>query len=228
MVIYKAEFPNKKVYIGKTKNFEIRKNKHYYSIRYNKKTKMIRAIIKYGFENINWEIIFETQDETLLNNKEIELIKEYDSIKNGYNTAIGGLGGDTISFNENKNEIVKKQLSTKGKDINKYIIIDDELKIEIIKDYTFNNFSITKIANKYKINKKRINKLLLKEKIIINSKKTKETNSKKLSKDQIQNIISLYKEGLSINSISKLEKITIMLISRTLHEEKIRISKRFL
>jgi len=83
MVIYKAEFPNKKVYIGKTKNFQIRKTKHFYSIRYDKKTKMIKAIIKYGFENIIWDIIFETNDENILNQKEIELIKKYDSIING-------------------------------------------------------------------------------------------------------------------------------------------------
>jgi len=154
--------------------------------------------------------------------------KKYDSIINGYNTSIGGDGGDTISHNENRNDIIKKQLKTKGKNIDDYIIIDEELKNKIIEEYTINYLSIRKIANIYNINKKRINKILINKNIEINSKKAKETNSKKLSVEQTKKIILLYKEGLSINKISKIEKLTTMLISRVLHEQKIRISKRFL
>ena len=33
MVIYKAEFPNGKVYIGKTKNFENRKKSHKFRLK---------------------------------------------------------------------------------------------------------------------------------------------------------------------------------------------------
>lgn len=81
MVIYKAEFPNGKVYIGKAKNLEDRKNKHYYSPRYYN-TKLVNAIKKYGFDSIEWSVIFETDDLLVLNKMEKEFIDKYDSIKN--------------------------------------------------------------------------------------------------------------------------------------------------
>ena len=83
-VIYKAEFPNGKVYIGKSKDFDSRKIKHSYSNRYYN-TKLTNAINKYGFESIKWDIIYETDDVNLINQMEKEFIIEYDSIKNGYN-----------------------------------------------------------------------------------------------------------------------------------------------
>ena len=76
MVIYKAEFPNGKVYIGKSKNFDDRKLKHSYSMRYYN-TKMSNAISKYGFNSIKWEILYETEDFEELNKKEIEFIQLY-------------------------------------------------------------------------------------------------------------------------------------------------------
>ena len=103
-VIYKAEFPNGKVYIGKSKDFDSRKIKHSYSTRYYN-TKLTNAINKYGFDSIKWEIIFETDDINILNQKEIEFILKYDSIKNGYNTSTGGDGGDTISNNPRRVDI---------------------------------------------------------------------------------------------------------------------------
>ncbi len=56
IVVYKAEFPNGKVYIGKSKDFEIRKKQHFYNSRSKTKnqTKMKCAILKYGFNNIDW------------------------------------------------------------------------------------------------------------------------------------------------------------------------------
>ena len=76
MVIYKAEFLNGKVYIGKSKSFDDRKIKHYYSTRYYN-TKLTNAINKYGFDSINWEILYQTDNLQDLNEKEIEFIKKY-------------------------------------------------------------------------------------------------------------------------------------------------------
>lgn len=115
MVIYKAEFPNGKVYIGKSKSFDDRKIKHYYSTRYYN-TKLTNAINKYGFDSINWEILYQTDNLQDLNEKEIEFIKKYNSIKDGYNISTGGDGGDTISNNPNRIDIIKRQLNTKGYD----------------------------------------------------------------------------------------------------------------
>jgi len=105
-VIYKAEFPNGKVYIGKSKDFDSRKIKHSYSTRYYN-TKLTNAINKYGFDSIKWEIIFETEDINIINQKEIEFISKYDSIKNGYNISTGGDGGDTISNNPRRLDYIE-------------------------------------------------------------------------------------------------------------------------
>lgn len=113
MVIYKAEFPNGKVYIGKSKDYESRKKGHQYSVNHKGSTKMKRAISKYGFESIKWEVIFETDDKFLLSDMQIFYIKEYDSVKNGYNISTGGDGGDTISNNENRLEIIKNSYHQK-------------------------------------------------------------------------------------------------------------------
>ena len=128
MVIYRALFPNGKNYIGKSVNFDSRKLSHFYFSKYkSKNTKMKYAILKYGFDSISWEILEETDNLEKLNELEKQYIKKFDSIKNGYNISSGGDGGDTISNNPNKNDIIKRQLSTKGFDPKNYILIDYEI-----------------------------------------------------------------------------------------------------
>jgi group I intron endonuclease len=77
LVIYKAEFPNGKVYIGKTKNFEQRKYHHIWNSHREENSHIImyKAICKYGSDNINWSILCECLDNDDMNKKEIEYIK---------------------------------------------------------------------------------------------------------------------------------------------------------
>jgi group I intron endonuclease len=229
MVIYKAEFPNGKVYIGKSKNFESRKKSHYYNSYYlnSNPTKIKRAINKYGFENISWTILFSTTDESLINEKEKEYIIIYDSIKNGYNISNGGDGGDTISNNDKKYDIIKKQLKSKGINPEEYVIITDDLKYSIIDDYVKNIFSIKAIVRKYNISEQRITRFLKSENIEIDKDRCKETNSIKLSNSQIESVISIYKSGKTIKSIAEEKNLTIMIVSRILHDAGVRESKRF-
>ena len=83
MVIYKAEFPNGKVYIGKTINLKSRIYNHIWNSKrkINSHLIMYKAIRKYGEENIKWEILCECVDLEDMNQKEIFYIKKYNVIK---------------------------------------------------------------------------------------------------------------------------------------------------
>ena len=226
-VIYKAEFPNGKVYIGKSKDFDSRKIKHSYSTRYYN-TKLTNAINKYGFDSIKWEIIFETEDINIINKKEIEFISKYDSIKNGYNTSTGGDGGDTISNNPRRLDIIKQQLTSKGYDSDSYYIeISDIISKSIIEDYLNNKLSLKVLSRKYSISRQRITRFLKSNNIDIDQDRIKITNSIKLSEDEIESVINKYKNGKTIKDISSEENQTIQTISRILHDSGVRLSTRF-
>jgi ribosomal protein L12E/L44/L45/RPP1/RPP2 len=226
-VIYKAEFPNGKVYIGKSKDFDSRKIKHSYSTRYYN-TKLTNAINKYGFDSIKWEIIFETEDINIINQKEIEFISKYDSIKNGYNISTGGDGGDTISNNPRRLDIIKQQLTSKGYESDSYYIeISDIISKSIIEDYLNNKLSLKALSRKYSISRQRITRFLKSNNIDIDQDRIKITNSIKLSEDEIESVINKYKNGKTIKDISSEENQTIQTISRILHDAGVRISTRF-
>lgn len=113
MIIYKVtNFLTKKIYIGKTsKSLDSRKKEHLKNVKSNKKTKFYNAIRKYGDELFLWEILTVCENEETLNKMEIFFITDYDSFKNGYNSTLGGDGGDTISMKskeQKKNQGAKK------------------------------------------------------------------------------------------------------------------------
>lgn len=103
MVIYKTtNLVNGKIYIGKdSKN----------NPKYLGSGKLLkRSIQKYGILNFNKEILEYCDSDDILNEKEIYWIDKYKSYdtKIGYNIALGGNGGDTISNHPNKKEIYDK------------------------------------------------------------------------------------------------------------------------
>lgn len=125
MEIYKiTNLKNNKIYIGK----DTEADKKYFG-----SGKLIKAAIqKYGIENFKKEILEVCQNNKELCIREIYWISHFNSTdKNiGYNISKGGDGGDTISNNPNKKEILEKlSKARKGK---KY---EDFLSEEKVKEY---------------------------------------------------------------------------------------------
>lgn len=103
MIIYKTtNLVNGKIYIGQDK---------YNNPRYLGSGKILHlAFQKYGIENFNKEILEECESVEDLNEREKYWIGFYNSTdrKIGYNIALGGNGGDTISKHPNRDEIRSK------------------------------------------------------------------------------------------------------------------------
>ena len=103
MVIYKTiNKINGKIYIGQDKN----NNPDYLG-----SGKILQqAIEKHGKENFEKEILEECNSKSHMDDAEIHWISYYNSTdrKIGYNIAIGGSGGDTISNHPDKDKISKK------------------------------------------------------------------------------------------------------------------------
>lgn len=105
---------NGKVYVGYTsKPFNKRLNEH--KSRINKKTtKLYNAIKKYGWDNFTKQIIYQTKDfQHCLKIMEPFFIREYNSLKEGYNLTEGGEG--SIGFSPSEETRFKMSISRKGK-----------------------------------------------------------------------------------------------------------------
>ncbi len=125
-IIYKATNEiNNKSYIGKTiQHFEKYKEMHILSALKNndRNTRYFyRAIRKYDKSVFIWEILFQDYcHQNRLNELEKFFIAYYNTFgKNGYNMTKGGDGGDTISLNPNKEEILIRRGNTCSKTLNK-------------------------------------------------------------------------------------------------------------
>ena len=103
---------NNKIYIGQTqKTIQTRFKRHINdAISGRLNTKLACAIRKYGKDNFHICEIDTANTKEELDQKEIEYIKKYNSISDGYNETIGGDGGDTYKFKsqEEMNEISAK------------------------------------------------------------------------------------------------------------------------
>lgn len=89
---------NNKMYIGKTMNVHKRWTRHRNYPFSNQKgkqnecPKLYGAIRKYGIENFKFETVSEYNSEEECCQAEIEFIKNFNSIENGYNISEGGNG----------------------------------------------------------------------------------------------------------------------------------------
>ncbi len=191
---------NPKVYIGKTSgNYKNRWNKHVKIAEgkgsYSRYTKypIHLAIAKYGAHNFSFSVLnsFETEDDAYA--AEISNIQIYDSIKNGYNIALGGKGGGS------------------GCESNVAIFSKDQI-LEIFQDFV-SGLSGAEIARKCNCTKTTIYDILdritycpvniekyLVENVRILRMLQKKTPTNQLNPEQIKND---YLAGLSYREIAK-------------------------
>jgi group I intron endonuclease len=96
MIIYKAVNKiNNKIYIGKTiRTLYIRKNGHFRdAFKAKSQTHFHKALRKYGEKSFEWSVIKKCKNIDELNESEKKFIKDFNTIKNGYNMTNGGDGG---------------------------------------------------------------------------------------------------------------------------------------
>lgn len=89
-IVYEHISPSGKRYIGITSNNPNRRwgtNGQGYS----KQSKFFNAILKYGWDNFQHNILYSNLTANEASQKEQELIKYYNTIENGYNCESGGL-----------------------------------------------------------------------------------------------------------------------------------------
>lgn len=105
--IYKIQFPNGKVYIGQSVNHKNRWREHLREATKGNDLKVYKAMRKYNITIEAFSIIEDnitSQDEA--NTKEIYYIKEFNSIKNGYNITEGGQCGNGLHGECHPNHIL--------------------------------------------------------------------------------------------------------------------------
>jgi group I intron endonuclease len=112
--VYKHTAPNGKIYIGITSQQDI--NRRWQSgYGYKGNEHFYRAIKKYGWSNINHEILFDGLSKEEAERKEIELISKYKATDPniGYNIENGGNCSGTHS-EETKQKISRAQIGEKN------------------------------------------------------------------------------------------------------------------
>lgn len=103
--VYEHVFPNGKRYIGISCDAEKRWR---YGAGYNEQGKIANAIKKYGWKNVQHNIIVDGLDEEQAKKLEVYLIAALDTIDNGYNTSIGGDNINSTYLNEHVLFMIRK------------------------------------------------------------------------------------------------------------------------
>lgn len=84
---------NGKHYIGYTKDFYQRKQKHKRNMLSGESNTFYAAMRKYGWDKFTWSVIYQSKDDDhCLNVMEPHFIREYNSFYSGYNMTEGGGG----------------------------------------------------------------------------------------------------------------------------------------
>ena len=150
-IIYKVTFPNNKMYIGQTyKGLDTRKAEHKLNMK-KYDYPFYRALRKYGFDSVTWEIIDTANSVSELDEKEMYYIKKFKTYigfkdSQGYNANLGG----------NRNAVLgplnDEQLKEFGEDYRSGMSKDEMWKKygQIIKrKYIFNSIFVGRQWNEF-------------------------------------------------------------------------------
>lgn len=160
--IYKYENKiNHKVYIGQTTDLVNRKSSHRYKAAFVK-SKFYNAVRKYGWENFDFDILAQVEEDTtekvteVLDSLEEKFITDYDSFNNGYNSTAGGhcYRGKEVSEefreycrNRTYSEETRRKMSIAAK--NK--IVSEETRKKLSENAKRQNFGAYRVLNADKI-----------------------------------------------------------------------------
>ena len=178
---------NDKIYIGKTVTplYE-RWSKHLYAAK-TEGTHLYRAMRKYGFDHFSILPLEENIADDLLNEREIFWIRELNTIKNGYNTTIGGDGRKWID-REKVIELYNNGLSAKQ--------ISEELGV-----WYSSIIDVLKEVGLYETNEVTARGKL--------SSSLKQTDRKVLQYDENLNLIAVYNSPLEASLKTGFNKVSI-------------------
>lgn len=190
-----------KVYVGYTKHsLEKRWKQHCSRAKKQINTPFYNAIRKYG-ENV-WEksIIYECNSISEVKQKEIELILEHNSYKNGYNATTGGDGNQGIKMSPESN--YKRSIALKGIPRNHPGMLGKKHSKQTIEK-----------MKKPKKDKSNYNTQKFKD--IMREKQLKASKQRRcLTKHQYDDIIKYINEGYSKKEVSKLLNISYDLVKK--------------
>jgi len=173
---------NGKIYIGKSNDPLERWKVHIYNAKTGRGFIISKAIKKYGQENFLFEIIGEYSSEEEAYAAEMEFIKLFNTIENGYNILIGGKNGrssmpQSLEHRRKISEGLKKFWKTYNKKRTSTILSDEmklkcskthkktgtvsnELKQTIIDTYNTGKFTKQQICEKFELPRDTINYIL--------------------------------------------------------------------
>ena len=139
---------NNKKYIGFTGiGVMNRIHKHYINSSYGIDSHLYRAIRLYGIENVDIEVLYESENKDNALNMERHYITQFHTIKDGYNETVGGSGGWSVP--EHKldawNKSIKKR--TQGfNNPNSKSVTNEEILTKAIEFYKNNNNKLIRAA----------------------------------------------------------------------------------
>jgi hypothetical protein len=139
---------NGKKYIGFTGvGVMNRIHKHYINASYGIDSHLYRAIRLYGIEEIDIEVLYESENKKNALDKEQYYIHKFNTVTDGYNETVGGCGGWSVP--EHKLETWKKSIKQRTQGFNNpnsKSVSNEEILTEAVKFYNNNNNKLVRIS----------------------------------------------------------------------------------